>query len=150
MIVGMNYEKVAEMNTRMNRPEMGVATPTSFENKKTYLKLLSNFESRNLENIKAGVLNHFDATAKVNASHPINEAAQGVGYYSDIILPIAQSLDGFTRQNYIVLGGEYQGTEWVTSTGYFYGHFNKPLFGIPPNNKIAFLRFANFTKWKMG
>ena len=60
MIVGMNYEKVAEMNTRMNRPEMGVATPTSFENKKTYLKLLSNFESRNLENIKAGVLNHFD------------------------------------------------------------------------------------------
>ena len=130
----------------MNRAEMGVATPTSFYNKKTYFELLSHFETRNLEKIKSGVLNHFDATAKVNASHPVNEAAQGIGYYSDIILPIVQSLDGFTRQNYIVLGGEYQGTEWVTSAGYFYGHFNKPLFGIPPSNKMAFLRFGEFHK----
>ena len=104
MIVGMNYNKVADMSTRMNRPEMGVATRTSFQNKKIYFEFLSHFETRNLEKIKAGVLNHFDDSAKVNASHPINEAAQGNGYYSDIILPIARSLDGFTRQNYIVLG----------------------------------------------
>ena len=134
MIVGMSYKKVAEMSTRMNRAEMGVATQTSFHNKKTYFEFLSHFETRNLAKIKAGVSDHFHATAKINASHPINEAAQGVGYYSDMILPIAQSLDGFTRQNYIVLGGEYQGTEWVTSTGYFYGHFNKSLFAIPPSN----------------
>ena len=150
MIVGMNYNKVADMSTRMNRPEMGVATRTSFQNKKTYFEFLSHFETRNLEKIKAGVLNHFDDSAKVNASHPINEAAQGNGYYSDIILPIAQSLDGFTRQNYIVLGGEYQDTEWVTSTGYFYGHFNKPIFGIPPSNKMAFLRFGEFHKMENG
>ena len=150
MIVGMSYKKVAEMSTRMNRAEMGVATPTSFHNKKTYFEFLSHFETRNLEKIEAGVLNYFHATAKINASHPINAAAQGVGYYSDIILPIAQSLDGFTRQNYIVLAGEYQGTEWVTSTGYFYGHFNKPLFGIPPSNRMAFLRFGEFHKIENG
>jgi hypothetical protein len=134
----------------MDRAEMGVATPTSFQNKKTYFEFLSHFETRNLEKIKAGVLNHFDASAKVNASHPINEAVQGIGYYLDIILPIIQSLDGFTRQNYIVLGGEYQGTEWVTSTGYFYGHFNKSMFGIPPSNKMAFLRFGEFHKMENG
>ena len=144
MIVGKSFKKVAEMSSRMDRAEMGVATPTSFHNKKTYFEFLSHFETRNLEKIKASVLNHFDASAKINASHPINEAAQGTGYYSDIILPIAQSLDGFTRQNYIVLGGEYQGTEWVTSTGYFYGHFIKPIFGIPPNNKMAFPKSSPF------
>ena len=67
MIVGMNYKKVAEMSTRMNRPEMGVATRTSFQNKKIYFEFLSHFETRNLEKIKAGVLNHFDDSAKVNA-----------------------------------------------------------------------------------
>ena len=65
----------------MDRAEMGVATPTSFQNKKTYFEFLSHFETRNLEKIKAGILNHFDATAKVNASHPINEAAHGIGYF---------------------------------------------------------------------
>ena len=138
------------MSNRIDRDEMGVATPTSFQNKKTYFEFLSHFETRNLEKIKAGVLNHFDASAKVNASHPINEAVQGIGYYLDIILPIAQSLDGFTRQNYIVLGGEYQGTELVTSTGYFYGHFTKSMFGIPPSNKMAFLRFGEFHKMENG
>ena len=42
------------------------------------------------------------------------------------------------------MGGENFGTEWVTSTGYFYGHFVRPLCGIPPNGKLAFLRFGEF------
>ena len=90
----------------------------------------------------------FSPTAQINGSHPVNAAVLGIGYYSDMIAPIAQSFDGFTRQNYIVLAGEYQGLEWVTSTGYFYGHFRKSLFGIPPSNKMAFCVSANFTKWK--
>ena len=35
-------------------------------------------------------------------------------------------------------------------TGYFYGHFNKPLFGVPPSNKMAFLRFGEFHKMEEG
>ena len=46
------------MSNRIDRDEMGVATPTSFQNKKTYFEFLSHFETRNLEKIKAGVLNH--------------------------------------------------------------------------------------------
>ena len=138
------------MNSRMNRPAMGIATVLSAQNKKTYWDFLNTFEARNLKAIQLGVNKHFCVDAEINGSHPINEAESGVGYYSDIIAPIAQSLDGFTRQNYIVLAGEYQGSEWVTSTGYFYGHFGKPLFGIPPSNKMAFLRFGEFHKMENG
>jgi hypothetical protein len=118
--------------------------------KNTYWDFLTTFEAGNLKAIQLGVNKHFCGTAEINGSHPINEAESGVGYYSDIIVPIAQSLDGFTRQNYIVLAGEYQGSEWVTSTGYFYGQFRKPLFGIPPSNKMAFLRFGEFHKMENG
>ena len=62
-------------------------------------------------------------TNLLNGRHPSNEAKPGIRYYSDIIAPIAESIDGFTRQNYIVLAGEYQGSERVTSAGDFYGHF---------------------------
>jgi predicted ester cyclase len=49
-----------------------------------------------------------------------------------------------------MLGGEYLGTEWVTSTGYFHGHFARPLFGIPPSGKLAFLRFGEFHRMEDG
>jgi predicted ester cyclase len=129
---------------------MGISTLISSQNKRTYWEFLNTFETGNLQAIELGVSENFSEVAEINGSHPINEAESGVGYYSDIIAPIAQSLDGFTRQNYIVLAGEYQGSEWVTSTGYFYGHFRKPMFGIPPSNKMAFLRFGEFHKMEDG
>ena len=141
---------MTNMNSRINRPAMGISTLISSQNKRTYWKFLNTFETRNLQAIELSVSENFSAVAEINGSHPINEAESGAGYYSDIIAPIAQSLDGFTRQNYIILAGEYQGSEWVTSTGYFYGHFRKPLFGIPPSNKMAFLRFGEFHKMEDG
>ena len=81
--------------------------------------------------IELFVKERFSPTAQINRSHPVNEAKPAIGYYSDITVPIAQSIDGFTRQNYIFLAGEYQVSEWVTSAGYFYEHFGKSLFGIP-------------------
>ncbi|MDG1531545.1 MAG: ester cyclase [Paracoccaceae bacterium] len=135
------------MTARENRPAMGIATETSYKNKTLYCQMLDSFGTGGMEEAIADL---FHNAAKVNASHPINEAQDGVGYYRDIIAPIMASLEGFTRQNYIVLGGKYLGTEWVTSTGYFHGHFSKPLFGIPASGKMAFLRFGEFHRMENG
>lgn len=129
---------------------MGIGTPTSFKNKKIYANYLKSFDGLNLEDIEAQTAKMFSKKAKINASHPINEATEGIGYFTDIISPISQAFGGFSRQNYVLIGGEYLGTEWVTSTGYFYGHFKKPLFGVPPSNKMAFLRFGEFHKMEAG
>ena len=135
------------MNARANRPAMGIATATSTENKALYQQFLGSFGSGEVETAAADI---FHEIAKVHASHPINEAQDGVGYYGNVIAPIMASFEGFTRQNYIVLGGEYLGTEWVTSTGYFHGHFSKPLFGIPASGKLAYLRFGEFHRMENG
>ena len=138
------------MNSRMNRPPMGIATPTSFQNKKTYAYYLQSFDDFSLEGVETQTTAIFDKAAKINVSHPVNKAQDGMGYLTDVILPISQAFGGFKRQNYVIIGGEYLGTEWVTSTGYFYGHFKKQLFGIPPSNKMAFLRFGEFHKMDNG
>lgn len=137
------------MCARANRPEMDIATDESAENKRLYLQFLENFNAGGSA-VDQAVTAHFAQNAKVNACHPINEAKDGTGYYADIIAPIMAAFDGCTRQNYIVLGGEYLGTEWVTSTGYFHGHFSQPLFGIPPSGKLAFLRFGEFHRMEGG
>lgn len=138
------------MNTRADRPPMGISTETSFANKKAYAGFLNSFNRGQLSHIKSATTDLFASTAQVNASHPINEASPGDGYFVDVIAPIAHAFEGLTRQNYIMLGGEYLGTEWVTSTGYFYGHFKNPLFGIPASNKMAFLRFGEFHRMEFG
>ena len=86
---------------------MGIATPKSFQNKKIYWEFLKAFEAANLSSIELSVKERLSPTAQINGSHPVNAAVPGVGYYSDMIAPIAQSFDGFTCQNYIVLAGEY-------------------------------------------
>ena len=135
------------MNARANRPAMGVATAQSAENKKVYQTFLDSFDAGSVEQAVAA---HFAPNAAVNASHPINKATAGTGYFTDIIAPIMAAFQGCTRQNYILIGGAYLGTEWVTSTGYFHGHFNQPLFGIPPSGKLAFLRFGEFHRMENG
>ncbi len=138
------------MCARANRPEMGVATNTTYENKKLYRRFQDGFKSGSHNDIYAAADEIFSKTAQISASHPINEASVGDGYFTDIIAPVMDAFEGFSRQDYILLGGEYLGTEWVTSTGYFYGHFTRPLVGIPPSNKMAFLRFGEFHRMEKG
>lgn len=138
------------MCARANRPAMGIATDQSVKNKTHYHRFLASFDKGDLGSIEQATSQHFDTGAKVNASHPINEASDGVGYFSDIIAPIMDAFEGCTRQNCMLLGGAYLGHEWVTSTGYFHGHFSKPLFGIPPSGKLAFLRFGEFHRMENG
>lgn len=138
------------MNARAQRPRMGIATHFTVDNKRLYRRFLDSFDTGSLEAVEAATANIFSPEARIEAAHPINEAAKGHGYWSDIIAPLSEAFSGLCRQNHVVMGGEYLGGEWVTSTGYFYGHFHKPLFGIPASGKLAFLRFGEFHRMENG
>lgn len=138
------------MSSRKNRPAMGIATEQSHKNKLAYLQFLETTERLDEAIVAEAVTGFFDRSAKINGSHPINEAEDGLGYATGILRPISEAFAGCIRQNYIVLAGEYLGTEWVTSTGYFYGHFHQPLVGIPPSGKMAMLRFGEFHRMEGG
>ena len=58
----------------------------------------------------------YSLTAHVEASHPINLVEKVTGYYDHVIVPIMDASGGCCRQDCVVMGGEYLGTEWVTST----------------------------------
>ncbi len=129
---------------------MGIATATSSANKALYHKFLQRFDAADWAGVETAANAVFGTSAKVHASHPINETPNWLGYATHVIAPINAAFQGCQRQNYVVLGGEYLGSEWVTSTGYFYGHFTKPLFGIPASGKQAFLRFGEFHRMENG
>lgn len=138
------------MCARAARPDMGIATDLAYENKRLYRQFLSAFSFGSASTIESAASEIFHNRASTSASHPINDAREGNGYFSDVICPIINAFEGLCRQDYVVIGGAYLGSEWVTSTGYFYGHFKNPLLGIPPSGKLAYLRFGEFHRMEAG
>lgn len=133
---------------RHSRPGMGIATTKTVQNKIVYSEYLRAYSNISAADARESIDNFFTDDANVKISHPINDVQGGAGYYDEFMAPLMAAFAGLQRQDYIVIGGEYLGDEWVTSTGYFYGHFNRPLFGIPPSGKMAFLRYGEFLKVK--
>lgn len=138
------------MNARPSRPSMGIATQATLKNKNIYKSFLDSFDHRDLVQITDAASVIFAPNAEIEAAHPINQATGAEGYFGSIILPMAMALRGFQRRNDILIGGEYQGAEWVTSMGYFCGHFAEPMFGIPPSHRMEFIRFGEFHRMEAG
>lgn len=138
------------MNARPPRPSMGVATKRTAANKVIYKSFLDSFNKAELSQTKAATQAIFASDALIDAAHPINHATGGDGYFDDIISPMAVGLRGFQRRNDILIGGKYQGNEWVTSMGYYCGHFSEPMFGIAPSHRMEFVRFGEFHRMEAG
>jgi predicted ester cyclase len=132
------------MPARAPRPPMGIATKISHTNKCIYVAYLKTFSSSNFSISEKAIKSIFTSTAQIDAFHPLNETKGALGYLNDIIKPMQHSFRGFQRQDNIVSGGEYLGEEWVTSTGYYLGHFENPWLGIPPSGKLEHIRFGEF------
>ena len=129
---------------------MGVATTKTLNNKCIYSKYLDAFKSEKIADIENAVKSIFTPQAQIDAFHPVNNTTGPSGYLSNIIYPMINSFKGFQRRNNIIIGGEYLGGEWVTSTGYFLGHFDKSWLGIPPSGKLEHIRYGEFHKMRDG
>ena len=85
----------------------------------------------------------FAADAVINVVHPFNELNRD-GYSETFLGGLAASFDHLTRTDYIAFGGEFEDRVWVTSTGYYSGHFANPWLDIRPTGSLAALRFGEF------
>lgn len=138
------------MTVRSPRPAMGIATDKSAENKQAYLGFIERLSSGNLDDMRSACGTFFSTDAALDIAHPINTAQGGDGYFNEVLAPMHAAFDGFQRRTDILIGGNYLGGEWVTSMGYFSGHFSKPWLGIAPSNRLAFVRFGEFHKVENG
>ena len=68
---------------------------------------------------------------------PFKGAFSALQRRQDIFFAGQNEIDGFT-------------SVWVASMGHFLGLFDRPFVGIPPHNKIAMIRYAEFHKVEHG
>ncbi|MGK0363273.1 MAG: putative ester cyclase [Saprospiraceae bacterium] len=71
------------------------------------------------------------------------EKIEGISnYLNDFWNPMIESFPDLEDQPYILIGGEYEGRDYVSLTGNFVGTFKKSWLDIPPTNQPAWLRYS--------
>ena len=76
--------------------------------------------------------------------HPINELMGVEALLAGYWQPLARSFPNLKRRTDILLGGQFDGKDWVTGTGYFSGTFTRDWLGIPATGQETHIRFGQF------
>ncbi|MGR3503847.1 ester cyclase [Pseudaestuariivita sp.] len=87
----------------------------------------------------------FAPKAAVEIVHPFNTSSQQA-----LLDSLHGSFSCLTRSDYIAMAGAFEDADWVSSTGYYCGQFDKPWLGIAPTGELAWLRFGEFHRIENG
>lgn len=101
----------------------------------------------------AGVMNRFTASDyRFRGVHPFNELQGSDAVASLLWEPLHHSFRHLQRRPDIFMAGisEIDGTAWTCSMGHLMGLFDEDWLGIPATRKMAFLRYADFSRVEAG
>ena len=94
-----------------------------------------------------GALALLAADHSLDAFRPIDRGV-GASFVADHLLaPLAAALPKYEIRCDIAMQGSFKGGDWTASSGHICGRFMAPLFGIPPTERVAYLRFGCFQRW---
>ena len=60
----------------------------------------------------------FAADANIKVVHPFNELQRADTYLNKFLRPLQRSFDGLYRRDNIFMAGQFEGQDWISSTGY--------------------------------
>lgn len=84
---------------------------------------------------------------ELRLSHPINYL-HGIDTVSiNFWNPLKKALPDVRFEPYILMGNEWKGERWATSTGYFRGTFTNDWLGIPANGGEVTVRYGDFWRF---
>lgn len=101
-----------------------------------------------LDGFAAGVSAPFAHQAVINVVHPFNEL--NPDGYSAYLSGLRDAFHGLQRRDDTVMSGAFEGSEWISCTGYYAGRFEAPWIGIKPTGELAWLRFGEFHRMAQG
>ena len=92
----------------------------------------------------------FGEDADINVVHPFNQLKGADTYLNEFLMPLQQSFEGLYRRDDIFMAGEFEGQNWVSSTGYYVGQFVSDWIGIKATKTLSYLRYGEFHRIENG
>lgn len=116
------------------------------DTKRSYWSLLEAHRSLGVSGAEQLTRDLFRKDAELNASHPINRLVGRDSIIDDLWTPLLRSFPDLERRTDILISGSFNGSDWIASTGYFVGSFERDWLGIPATRKPAWLRYGWFDR----
>ena len=101
-------------------------------------------------NFSSSVANFFAPDAGIDVVHPFNRLTGADAYLREFLRPLQHSFEGLYRRDDIFMVGEFEGQNWVSSTGYYVGQFVRDWIGLKATNTLCYLRFGEFHRIQNG
>ena len=110
------------------------------------------FDAAPIEGIRRVLNQYTSSDYRFRGVHPFNELTGADAVAEVVWQPLRRALQPVQRRQDIFMAGtnEIDGTQWVTSMGHLMGLFDEDFLGIPASGKMAFLRYADFTRVSAG
>jgi|TARA_B100001094_G_C18170238_1_gene794658 hypothetical protein len=99
---------------------------------------------RHTGNFSTAISEFFASDATINVVHPFNQLTGANTYLKEFLLPLQDSFRRLYRRDDIFMLGEFEGQKWISSTGYYIGHFVKDWIGLRATKKLSYLRYGEF------
>ncbi|WP_293866391.1 ester cyclase [uncultured Alsobacter sp.] len=88
--------------------------------------------------------------AEWRGSHPLNEM-RGLGAIADVVWrPLVQAFPDLERRDTIVIGGHYNGHDFVGTVGHYLGTFREDWLTIPATGRPIYIRYGEFHRVSNG
>ena len=114
----------------------------SEQNRSLYLRYADALRHSN--DFSKAISEFFAPEANINVVHPFNSLMGAYTYISSFVIPLQHSFKGLYRRDDIFMAGSFEGQDWVSSTGYYVGHFEKDWIGLKATNTLCYLRYGEF------
>ena len=105
---------------------------------------------RHPNDFSAAVSGFFSSVANINVVHPFNELQGANAYLSRFVVPLQQAFVGLYRRDDIFMSGQFEGRDWISSTGYYVGRFAHDWIGLKATDTLCYLRYGEFHQIENG
>jgi predicted ester cyclase len=75
-------------------------------------------------------------------SHPLNDKRGTAAVAAEVWTPLKTAMPDLERRDLIVVGGSYDGRDYVAMVGHYCGTFRSDWLGIPATGRPVFLRYG--------
>lgn len=83
---------------------------------------------------------HGDVTWDV--VHPFNTLRGSEEIARELLIPLREAFPDYEHRLSLIIGGEYEGRNWVSTLGHIMGSFFRPWLNIPATYALTYLRFG--------
>ncbi|MEO0542697.1 MAG: hypothetical protein AAFY99_02660 [Pseudomonadota bacterium] len=122
----------------------------ALQNKRSVKAYLDALSVPSDDGFKSAVLAAFAEDAEVHIVHPYNDVCGAAAYAEEFFGSLNAAFADLHRRDYILMGGEFQGDDWISSTGYYVGQFQSDWLGIKATQKLAYIRVGEFHRMEAG